>query len=241
MKEQNTFVTYTRSEIDTLPDETDWERVDALTDEDIDAAASSDPDAPPTDASFWKDATVVMPENMMDLSTPFDESKILDYACQYPLEHDDSVEGIKCHVINQGYLSLSDLKVVGKWKVKQERNTLPNIIKNSEALVIDITRIALSSDNVPVIGLSHLQCLRGVGPAVASAILHWFHEDPYPIWDKFARTALGFNPVQNYCKVKDWKDYTSRFRGIMEHRNVDKRTLDRALWVSGNPKCENIR
>ena len=63
MKEQNTFVKYTRSEIDTLPDETDWERVDALTDEDIDAAASSDPDAPPTDASFWKDATVVMPEN----------------------------------------------------------------------------------------------------------------------------------------------------------------------------------
>ena len=64
MKEQNTYVKYTHSEIDTLPDETDWERVDALTDEDIDAAASSDPDAPPTDASFWKDATVVMPENM---------------------------------------------------------------------------------------------------------------------------------------------------------------------------------
>ena len=40
MKEQNTSVKYTRSEIDTLPDETDWERVDALTDEDIDAAAS---------------------------------------------------------------------------------------------------------------------------------------------------------------------------------------------------------
>ena len=58
MKEQNTSVKYTRSEIDTLPDETDWERVDALTDEEIDAAASSDPDAPPTDASFWKDARI---------------------------------------------------------------------------------------------------------------------------------------------------------------------------------------
>ena len=34
MKEQNTHVTYTRSELDALPDETDWERVDALTDED---------------------------------------------------------------------------------------------------------------------------------------------------------------------------------------------------------------
>ena len=36
----------------------------------------------------------------MDLSTHFDEPKILDYACQYPLEHGDSVEGIKRHVIN---------------------------------------------------------------------------------------------------------------------------------------------
>ena len=69
MKEQNTSVKHTRSEIDTLPDEIDWERVDALTDEDIDAVASTDPDAPPTDASFWKEATVVMPENIVIVDT----------------------------------------------------------------------------------------------------------------------------------------------------------------------------
>ena len=65
MKAQHTSVKYTRSEIDSLPDETDWERVDALTDEEIDAAASADPDDPPTDESFWEDATLVMPENMV--------------------------------------------------------------------------------------------------------------------------------------------------------------------------------
>jgi len=75
MKEQNTSVKYTRSEIDTLPDETDWERVDALTDEDIDAAAASDPDAPPTDASFWKEATVVMPENIVIVDADLHGSK----------------------------------------------------------------------------------------------------------------------------------------------------------------------
>ena len=63
MEEQHTSVKYTGSELDSLPDETDWERVDALTDEEIDAAASSDTDDPPTDESFWKDATAVMPEN----------------------------------------------------------------------------------------------------------------------------------------------------------------------------------
>ena len=165
----------------------------------------------------------------------------MDYADQYPLEYDVSVKDIKGHVINQGYLSLSDLKVVGKWKIKQERNTMPNMIKNSNARVVDITSIALSSDISDRDRIESLKCLHGVADAVASAILHWFHEYPYPIWDKFARTALGFDPKQSRMKVNDWKDYTSRFRGIMERRNVGKRTLDRALWVFGNPKCENIR
>lgn len=140
-----------------------------------------------------------------------------------------------------GYLSLSDLKVVGKWKVKKGRNTVRNIIKNNDALVIDITGRTLSSDTCDRDRIESLQCLHGVREAVASAILHWFHKDPYPIWDKFARTALGFNPDQTWLKVNDWQNYTSRFRGIMERRNVDKRTLDRALWAFGNPKCENIR
>lgn len=183
----------------------------------------------------------------MDLSMPFDESKILDYAAQYPVEHDDSVKEIKRHVINQGYLSRSDLKVVGKWKVKRGLNTVRYIIKNSDARVIDITSIALSSDTSDRDRIESLKCLHGVADAVASAILHWFHEDPYPIWDKFARTALGFDPKQSRITVNDWKDYTSRFRGIMERRNdINKRTLDRALWVFGkrysdSPHCENIR
>ena len=63
MKERHTSVKYTRSELDSSPDETDWERVDALTDEEIDTAAATDADDPPTDESFWEDATVVMPEN----------------------------------------------------------------------------------------------------------------------------------------------------------------------------------
>ena len=65
MKEQNTYVEYSRSEIDTQLDETEWEHFDALTDADIDTAAESDADAPKTDATFWKDATVVMPENIV--------------------------------------------------------------------------------------------------------------------------------------------------------------------------------
>ena len=69
MKEQNTSVEYTRSELDAIPDETDWDRVDELTDEDIDAAARSDGDDPPTEQSFWNDATVVGTENARRISS----------------------------------------------------------------------------------------------------------------------------------------------------------------------------
>ena len=40
---------------------TDWERVDAQTDEQVRAAIEADPDAQPTDAAFWKTAKVVLP------------------------------------------------------------------------------------------------------------------------------------------------------------------------------------
>ena len=65
MKERNTYVEYSRSEIDMQQDETKWSRFDALTDADINTAAESDADDPKTDATFWKEATVVMPENIV--------------------------------------------------------------------------------------------------------------------------------------------------------------------------------
>ncbi len=52
---------YPRSE---LPNdtETDWERLEAMSEEENNEAAASDPDARPTDADFWKDAKVVVPQ-----------------------------------------------------------------------------------------------------------------------------------------------------------------------------------
>lgn len=46
--------------------ETDWDRLDSLTDEEIEAAVDSDPDAAPlVDASFWDDASHVSPDRMV--------------------------------------------------------------------------------------------------------------------------------------------------------------------------------
>ena len=53
-------VRYSRRE---LPEDagTDWEGLEAMSEDEINEAAASDPDAQPTDAEFWQDAKVVMP------------------------------------------------------------------------------------------------------------------------------------------------------------------------------------
>jgi uncharacterized protein (DUF4415 family) len=61
---------------------TDWERVDKLTDEEIEAAVASDPDAPPLlDDEFWKNAQWVFPEvprKARPISLRLDQ-EVLDY------------------------------------------------------------------------------------------------------------------------------------------------------------------
>jgi uncharacterized protein (DUF4415 family) len=41
---------------------TDWKRLQTMTDEEVHAAVTSDPDIKPTDEGFWKGAHVVMPK-----------------------------------------------------------------------------------------------------------------------------------------------------------------------------------
>jgi uncharacterized protein (DUF4415 family) len=40
---------------------THWDRVRAMRDEEVEAAAASNPDAPPLDQAFWQEARVVLP------------------------------------------------------------------------------------------------------------------------------------------------------------------------------------
>ena len=56
---------------------TDWARVDALTDEEIEDAARNDPDAAPLDFD-WSDAVLVIPPRKKAISIRVDED-VLDY------------------------------------------------------------------------------------------------------------------------------------------------------------------
>ena len=63
---------------------TDWARVDALTDEEIEAAVRDDPDAPPiVDADWFAGATLVMPRPKEQISIRLD-ADVLEHFRRYP-------------------------------------------------------------------------------------------------------------------------------------------------------------
>lgn len=65
MKDKSTLIKYTREELADVPDETDWEKVDAMTDEEVYQDARDDKDAQPTDETFWE--TAPLPSHFMSI------------------------------------------------------------------------------------------------------------------------------------------------------------------------------
>ena len=63
---------------------TDWARVNALTDEEIEAAAKADPDAGLLDEEFWKKAQVVMPHSKRHQGMRLDVEVIEWFKAQGP-------------------------------------------------------------------------------------------------------------------------------------------------------------
>lgn len=60
-----TIVSYDASEIESLPSATDWDRVKAMTDEELTANAFTDPDNPPLDDEFFARAKRMRLEDFM--------------------------------------------------------------------------------------------------------------------------------------------------------------------------------
>ncbi len=73
-KDENSIIV---SRDDPRRGKTDWAAVDALTDEEIEAAVRKDPEAAPLDFD-WSDATLVIPPKKKAISIRVDED-VLDY------------------------------------------------------------------------------------------------------------------------------------------------------------------
>ena len=83
MKDKSTLVKYTREELAHVPDETDWEKVDKMSDEEVYQDALNDKDAQPTDETFWK--TAPLPSHVMSIDPDllkWFKARNVDYSAQ---------------------------------------------------------------------------------------------------------------------------------------------------------------
>ena len=62
---------------------TDWEHLRTMSDAEVHAAVSTDPDAHPTDEDFWKDAKVVLPRRKEIVTIRLD-ADLLDWLRRQP-------------------------------------------------------------------------------------------------------------------------------------------------------------
>jgi uncharacterized protein (DUF4415 family) len=65
-----------------MKSETDWARLDAMTDEEIEQAAADDPDNPPWTEEDWKNARVVWPQGKAPVTLRLDRDIIAWFKLQ---------------------------------------------------------------------------------------------------------------------------------------------------------------
>ena len=169
-------------------------------------------------------------------------SNILHWAGKYDVDYDICIENLVCGVKERGYLTKCELIKVAKWKVPKKRNTLGNVRKNHPNDVKEITRnafLATVDDSICYLYNKRPRRdvgLHGVRIPVGSAILHWFHECRYPIWDIYAIWSVQLDKSQYRNDFERWKAYVEFCRDTADEYEVCMRTLDRALLKYGQAK-----
>ena len=156
----------------------------------------------------------------------FPLSELSSISARYQYELEDSVLALAPAVRQRGHLTKHELRTLVEWKSPRPRRF---IVKANELLIAEASRTAFTAKSEEVrIGV--LTLIPGVAFPMASVILHFFHDDPYPIIDFRALWSLNMAPKSNYYTFALWERYVSACRALAEDAGVDMRTLDRALW-----------
>ena len=153
----------------------------------------------------------------------FSEKRIKKISDKYSYPKEVSLEHLS--KIPKKELTKNELKIVCQWKSPRSANHVEN---NSDDYVREITRFALST-KIERARVEGLTLLDGVGWPTASAILHWFHKDQYPILDFRALWSVGTGMPKQYT-FDFWWDYVLFCRKLAKRNKVNMRVLDRALW-----------
>jgi len=157
----------------------------------------------------------------------FDSSLILEWSKKYPQDYDTEVETrIAPDVRARGYFLKDEFKTLCRWKTPRSK---PLIESNPDDFIREVTRTALSTPNERL-RIEVLTLLNGVSWPTASVVLHFTHQDLYPILDFRALWSLGVDVEKVDYGFEFWWAYAQFCRQLARETNVTMRVLDRALW-----------
>lgn len=140
-------------------------------------------------------------------------------------EEDDILSRIGPKARAQRSYLLDDFLSICWWKTPRTQESCK---KNSGQFVGDVTGIALTTPDERL-RIEVLRILDGVDWSTASVLLHFGHNEPYPILDFRALWSLSIEEPSSYT-FSFWRDYVSICREIAARSGITMRSLDRALW-----------
>ena len=122
-------------------------------------------------------------------------------------------------------MTTQELWEVAYWKREMGSKM---VLDNPDSLSKSITKQAFDTqDDWEKIVL--LRQLRGIGESKASAVLHLYDTEDYPIIDRHALWSVG-QKRDFVCDEPLWREFVLVCRELANEYTVKMRTLDRALW-----------
>ncbi len=175
-----------------------------------------------------------MPKLEFKPTLKFDKSELMDLEKNYinatkksVMDTEKSIILMKDNVQQRGHLTEDEFRIIADWKSPRPRKYIQ---KNDKSCIVDLTRFSLKT-TCERARIEALQILDGVAWPMASAILHLFHQDNYPILDYHALNSLSIEIPKNPTYHFDfWWNYVLFCRDLAIDIGVSMRTLDRALW-----------
>jgi hypothetical protein len=156
----------------------------------------------------------------------FKESTISWWAERYEYNSEVDITSIGKTIKKQGYINHGQLKEICKWKTFRSKK---KVEKNSEEFVREISAFSLSAKDERS-RIESLTLLEGVRWPTASVILHFCHQEPYPILDFRALESFGIKKDDVNYNFEFWCRYVDECRKIAQRTGHDMRTIDKALW-----------
>lgn len=155
----------------------------------------------------------------------FSVSKIPYWASRFKYGASLEFESMANDIKKQKFLTKAQLVAACEWKTPRSRK---HVAMNADPFVREVTSFALSAMEEQS-RIESLMLLQGVSWPTASVILHFCHQDPYPVLDYRAVESFGIIGTVTY-DFPFWSTYVDACRKIAGKTGYDMRTIDKALW-----------